>query len=216
MLLWINGPFGGGKTQTAHELRRRLVGSVVCDPELLGVGLHRMMPPALRGDFQDLAAWRHGVYEVLDLTLKGSTGPVIVPMTIVEPMYFRETVGHLREQGHDVRHFALLADRSTTLRRLRERGLGHAVQWIAGKDAALRVESFAVSRLDLCLERLQGPEFVEQVWTDHLTIAQVADHIAAAAGLSLAPNRDNTLRRRLRGAWIEARQIRFVKARHGL
>jgi hypothetical protein len=73
-----------------------------------------------------------------------------------------------------------------------------------------------VSRLDLCLERLQGPEFAEQVWTDHLTIAQVADHIAAAAGLSLAPNRDNTLRRRLRGAWVEARQIRFVKARHGL
>ena len=216
MLVWINGPFGGGKTQIAHELRRRLAGSVVCDPELLGIGLHRMMPPALRGDFQDLAAWRHGVFEVLDLALKASTGPVIVPMTIVEPMYLRETVGRLREQGHDVRHFALLADRRTTLRRLRERGLGQAVQWIAGKNAALRVERFAVSRLDLCLERLQGPEFAEQVWTDHRTIAQVADHIAASAGLSLAPNSDSTLQRRLRGAWIGARQIRFVKARQGL
>lgn len=66
MLLWINGPFGGGKTQTAHEIRRRLPGSIICDPELLGFGLHRMMPPTLRGDFQDLTAWRHGVYEVLD------------------------------------------------------------------------------------------------------------------------------------------------------
>jgi hypothetical protein len=44
MLLWINGPFGGGKTQTAFELHRRLPGSVVCDPELAGFGLHRMMP----------------------------------------------------------------------------------------------------------------------------------------------------------------------------
>ena len=26
MLVWINGPFGGGKTQTAHEIRRRLPG----------------------------------------------------------------------------------------------------------------------------------------------------------------------------------------------
>jgi hypothetical protein len=34
MLLWINGPFGGGKTATAHELNRRLPGSAVCDPEL--------------------------------------------------------------------------------------------------------------------------------------------------------------------------------------
>jgi hypothetical protein len=33
MLLWINGPFGGGKTQTAHEIQRRLPGSVICDPE---------------------------------------------------------------------------------------------------------------------------------------------------------------------------------------
>lgn len=211
MLLWINGPFGGGKTQTAHEIRRRLAGSIICDPELLGLGLHRMMPPTHRGDFQDLAAWRHGVFEVLDLTLKASTGEVIVPMTVVEPKYFRETVGRLREQGHDVRHFALLAQRSTTLRRLRERGLGHAVQMLAGKGAALRVESFAVSRLDLCLERLQEPEFAEQVWTDHLTIAQVADHIAGSAGLSLIPNSDSKLRDRLRTAWIGAKQIHFVK-----
>lgn len=98
------------------------------------------------------------------------------------------------------------------LRRLRERGLGHAVQLIAGKDAALRVESFAVSRLDQCLERLQEPEFGEQVWTDQLTIAQVADHIAGSAGLSLTPNSDSKLRGRLRGACIGARHIRLVKA----
>jgi hypothetical protein len=162
MLVWINGPFGGGKTQTAHEISRRLAGSIICDPELLGLGLHRMMPAALRGDFQDVVAWRHGVFEVLDLILKGSTGPVIVPMTVVEPVHFRETVGRLRDEGHDVRHFALLAQRSTMLRRLRERGLGRAVDLLAGEGAALRVESSAVSRLDLCLERLQEPEFAEQ------------------------------------------------------
>jgi hypothetical protein len=42
MLLWINGPFGGGKTQTAHELQRRLAGSVVCDPGHLGIGRARI------------------------------------------------------------------------------------------------------------------------------------------------------------------------------
>ena len=211
MLVWINGPFGGGKTQTAHELRRRLAGSIICDPELLGFALNRMMPAALRGDFQDLAAWRHGVFEVLNLTLKRSTGPVIVPMTVVEPRYFRETVGRLRDEGHDVRHFTLLAQRSTMLRRLRERGLGRAVDLIAGEGAALHIEGFAVSRLDLCLERLQQAEFAEQLWTDHLTIAQVADHIADAAGLSLTPSSDGWLRSRSRQAWIGATQIRFVK-----
>lgn len=63
-------PVRVGKTQTAYEIRRRLPGSVVCDPEHIGFGLHRTLPPSLRGDFQDLAAWRQGVYEVLDLALR--------------------------------------------------------------------------------------------------------------------------------------------------
>src|SRR5205823_6091133 len=151
MLLWINGPFGGGKTQTAFELHRRLPGSVVCDPEHAGFGLHRMVPRALRGDFQDYTAWRQGVREVLDLVLRKHDGPVIAPMTLVNGAYFDEVVGRLREDGHEVRHFALLAERDTVLRRLRERGWGFG----------LKLESFAVAKLDECLDRLQGPEFAE-------------------------------------------------------
>ncbi|MFE6458148.1 AAA family ATPase [Streptomyces cinereoruber] len=209
MLIWINGPFGGGKTQTAYELRRRLPGSVVCDPEHVGFGLHRMTPPGLRGDFQDLPAWRQGVYEVLDLALRRHPGVVIAPMTVVEPRYFEETVGRLRAAGHDVRHFALLAERATVLRRLRERGFGHAVRVLGGKDAPLRRESFAVSRLDLCLDRLRGEEFAEHVHTDRLTVPQVADRIAASAGLVLAPDTDGALRARLRRATVGVRHIRF-------
>jgi len=209
MLLWINGPFGGGKTQAAHELQRRLSGSVICDPEHVGFGLHRMTPPPLRADFQDFPAWRQAVYEVLDLVLTKHDGTVIVPMTVVEPEYFGQTVGRLRERGHDVLHFALLADRRTILRRLRERGFGRAVQLVAGRDVPLRRESFAVAKLDLCLERLREPEFAEHVWTDHLTIPQVADHIAASARLTLAPNTDTALRGRLRRAWIGAKHIRL-------
>ncbi|MGK5627867.1 AAA family ATPase [Streptomyces sp. URMC 123] len=209
MLLWINGPFGGGKTQSAYELRRRLPGSVVCDPEHVGFGLHRMTPPALRGDFQDLSAWRQGVFEVLDFTLTRHRGTVIAPMTLVEPAYFREIVGRLRERGHDVRHFALLAERETVLRRLRERGLGHAARFLTGKDAGLRRESFAVAKLDLCLERLRGDEFAEHVWTDRLTVPQVADRIAASAGLTPLPNTDGPLRGGLRRTWTGVKHIRI-------
>jgi hypothetical protein len=60
VLIWVNGPFGGGKTQVAHELQRRVPGSVVCDPEHVGFGLHRMTPPGLRGDFQPERLMRPG------------------------------------------------------------------------------------------------------------------------------------------------------------
>lgn len=210
MLLWINGPFGGGKTQTAYELHRRLPGSVVCDPEHVGFGLHRMLPPKLRNDFQDLEAWRLGVVEVLDLVLRAHAGPVIAPMTVVEPSYFEETVGALREHGHDVRHFALLARRETVLNRLRERGFGHLMQFVVGKDAPLRRESFAVAKLDHCLEWLARPEFAEHLWTDTVPIADVVDRIAASADLTLAPDTTGPTVARLRRAWIGAKHIRLA------
>jgi len=210
VLVWINGPFGGGKTQTAYELHRRLAGSVVCDPGHVGFGLHRMTPPALRVDFQELPAWRQGVFEVLDLALCNYQGIVLAPMTVIEPAYFEDTVGRLRDRGHDVRHFALLAERGTVLRRLRERGFGHAAQLLVGQGPLLRRESFAVSKLDRCLEQLREPMFAEQLWTEELTISDVADRIAASAGLRLSPNTDTALRGGLRRAWIGFKHIRFV------
>lgn len=209
MLLWINGPFGGGKTQTAHEIQRRLPGSVICDPEHAGFGLRRTLPPELRGNFQDLTSWRQGVVEVLDLALSKHDGVVIAPMTVTNSDYFAETVGRLGELGHDVRHFSLLAQRETVLKRLRERGLGHLLQRVAGKNAGLRRESWAVRQLDHCLERLREPEFAEHLWTDHSTVPKTADRIAVLAGLRLRPNNEGALRTRLRQAGVGIRHIRF-------
>ncbi|MFJ4686143.1 AAA family ATPase [Streptomyces sp. NPDC091377] len=209
MLLWINGPFGGGKTQTAHEIQRRLPGSVICDPEFPGFGLRRMLPPELRGDFQDLAAWRQGVVEVLDLALSQHEGVVIVPMTVTDSGYFAETVGRLRELGHDVQHFTLLARRETVVKRLRERGLGQVVRLFAGKKATKGRETWAVRQLDRCLERLGEPEFAEHLWTDDSTVPKTADRIAVLAGLKLRPNHEGRVRTRLRQVRVGVRHIRF-------
>ncbi|MFQ6146986.1 AAA family ATPase [Streptomyces seoulensis] len=209
MLLWINGPFGGGKTQTAHEIRRRLPGSVICDPEHAGFGLRRMFPPHLRGDFRELTAWRQGVAEVLDLVLARHDGVVIVPMTVTDPGHFAETVGRLRERGHDVRHFTLLAQRETVLRRLRERGFGHLLQYVAGKNPGPARESWAVGQLDHCLRQLALPEFAEHLWTDHSTVPRTAERIAVLSGLTLRPSTEGALRTRLRQAGVGIRHIRL-------
>lgn len=211
MLLWINGPFGGGKTQTAFELHRRLPGSVVCDPEMVGYGLHRMMPPKLRTDFQHFPSWRQGVFEVLDHVLREHEGVVIAPMTVADPRYFGETVGRLRESGHDVRHFALLARRETVLDRLRDRGLGFAplLRAVGQGDLLLRAEQFAVDRLDFCLENLSKPGFAEHIWTDATPVAAVADRIADTAGLRPTPDTDSPMRGRLRRMAVTVRSVRL-------
>src|SRR5579871_4992230 len=107
MLIWINGAFGVGKTQTAHELQRRLANAHVADPELLGFALLKMLPPKERRDFQDLSQWREAVVATLQQIDAANHGPVIVPMSIVRDDYFDEIVGGLRSEGVDLRHYAL-------------------------------------------------------------------------------------------------------------
>ena len=199
VLLWINGPFGSGKTHTADEIQRRLAGSVICDPEHLGFGLHRMTPLALRGNFQDIPAWRQGTLEVLDHLLDKHEGDVIVPMTIIEPAYLAEILVPLRRSGHDVRHFTLLAERATILRRLR------------GRSLPMRRDTFAEGNIDACLDRLRHDEFAEHIRTDELTIRQTADRIAASAGLILNPGASNFLRARAHRTWVTIKHIRAIK-----
>jgi hypothetical protein len=198
MLVWINGPFGVGKTAIAFELNRRLPGSAVCDPEHVGFGMRRMLPASLRGNFQDIPAWRHAVRELLGRTLATYDGPVIAPMTLVNPGYFQEIVGGLREDGFEVHHFALLAEPATVVRRLRARSLG----------LEPRRQRWEVDHLAEWLRVLGQPEFAQQVHTDHKTIAQVADIIAGSAGLAITPSVGGPLR-----AWLHryATTVRHVR-----
>lgn len=199
MLIWLNGPFGRGKTATAHELAGRLDGAAVCDPEEVGLGLHRALPPALRGDFQDLRTWRAGVVEVLGLALERGAGPIIAPMTLVDETYFDQVLGELRRSSHDVHHVALMAPREVVIERLRRRGLGRG----------LGRESFALERLDGCLDALSGPTYASHLDTEGRTVAQVADEVARIAELPIRPSTDGPTRAWLRRKTTSLRHLRL-------
>jgi hypothetical protein len=199
VLLWINGPCGVGKTATATELNRRLPGSVICDPEHVGYGMRRMLPASLRPRWQEIPAWRHSVRELLRMTLAGHDGPVIAPGTLVDRGHFREIIGGLRGEGIDVRHFALLAEPATVVRRLRGRSLG----------LEPRTQPWETEVLGGWLEQLRRPEFAQHVQTDDKTVAQVADVIAGSAGLAIAPSTDDPVRSFLHRYATTARHIRW-------
>ena len=196
MLLWINGPFGVGKSHTAYGLARRLPEAFVCDPEPLGSGIARMTPPGLRGDFQDVPLWRQGVIDLLERNLGHYHGVVIVPMTLVEPAYFDEIVGGLRARGHDVRHVVLLASRTTLLQRLRSRGE--------------RSSSWGARQLERCLGGLRVIEPSAHIDTDGLTHEQVVEEVARRVGLPLQPDTASLWQR-----YWERITLRVLGARRG-
>jgi len=200
VLIWINGAFGAGKTQTAFELRRRLADAHVADPELLGFAMHRMLPPAARDDFQDLAAWRSAVVDVLQQAEAAHAGPVLVPMTIVRDDYFDEIVGGLRSCGVDVRHYALIASPETLRKRLSTR--------IAFVRSGLRRETWAVQQIPRCVAALAQERYATHVHTDQKTTDEVVEWIATDTGLTLQAPRLAPWRYQLRRLEVGINHIR--------
>ena len=59
MIVWINGPFGVGKSTTSGLLAAAWPQAIEFDPEVLGYVLRRWQPDGLQiDDFQDLSVWR--------------------------------------------------------------------------------------------------------------------------------------------------------------
>ena len=187
MIVWLNGAFGAGKTTAAYELHRRLPGSFVYDPEEVGFFLRKNMPEACHtADFQDMPLWRSFNYQILKELHESYDGPVIVPMTLVEPAYFEEIAGRLMGEGVPVVHIVLWASRETILQRLRKRSLGR-----------MRSESFAVEAIGRCLEFFERPGVGIRIDTGGVPVDEVVEQIAGVCGLDLPPDRRGRLRREM-------------------
>lgn len=121
MIIWLNGAFGAGKTQTAWELRRRMADAYVYDPENAGVFIRKNLPPSLlTGDFQDYPMWRAFNLDMLTYIARQYDGCIIVPMTVTSRAYYDELIGPL-SRNFDLRHIILYAGRETLLKRLASR-----------------------------------------------------------------------------------------------
>ncbi|WP_232316968.1 AAA family ATPase [Paenibacillus sp. D9] len=198
-IVWINGAFGSGKTQTAWELHRRLPGSYVFDPENAGYYIRANMPDSLqKGDFQEFPLWRRFNYDMLSYLADLHDGVLLVPMTVTDPLKFAEIAGRLRSDGRDLRHYALLASEGELLRRLRSRGEGR--------------RSWAAAQIGRCVRELKQDAFAEQLDTEPWSVAETAERIAALAGLELLPRSGGAS-----GAWSRLlTQLRHVRWQKGI
>jgi len=178
VIIWINGAFGAGKTSAAFELRRRLEHSFVYDPENIGYFFRKNLPRVCcTDDFQDMSLWRSFNYSILKELHGAYHGTVIVPMTLVNPIYYREIIQRLKDEGTPLRHFILYADRETILRRLKKRSLGK-----------LNREAFAVEAIDRCLAFFDCHADGTRIQTDEMTVEEVAARIGKECGLPLLPD----------------------------
>jgi hypothetical protein len=167
-LIWINGPFGGGKSSAAKVLVTRLAGAVLFDPEHVGFLLREILPVPT-GDFQDLPEWRDLWVRTASTLIDHGSDIVVMPMAVHRQGSFEEVINGLRETGASVHHIVLDASEATLHRRIDQDATEsrHAKEWRAAKISQfIDARGWLLPAADLTIT------------TDDLPIDRVAARIA--------------------------------------
>lgn len=164
MIIWINGAYGAGKSSVAEILREKLPNSCIFDPENIGTVIRNEKPASLwKDDFQDYSSWRETVCCLLRELHESYDGTIIVPMSVVDPGYFQETIGRLEREGLPILHFVLLASAEKVMERIRLRGEDETC-WCA-------------RQVDRCVQALGNTIRGIEIETDHKSPEDAAQEI---------------------------------------
>jgi len=196
MIVWINGAFGSGKTQTAYELNKRIPNSHVFDPEKTGFYIRDNIPKSIGiGDFQGYLMWREFNSKMLEYMSTNYDGIIIVPMTVTHKEYMEEILKHVNNEEHKICYFTLKVSASTLLKRLNRRGDGK--------------NSWAAKQIDRCVSALSDDYFKEHIVTDNMTIDEVVETIAARCHIELLDDNRSQVKKKLDRLIVWKKNIRL-------
>ncbi len=167
MVVWLNGPYGVGKSTLAEKLRERVPDSFVFDAEEVGNAVRENMPPERFNGyiFEGYPLWFRFCAELLRDILDGRETTVFVPMTLVYKDSFEKIAQPLAAHGIEARHILLTSTRDVVRGRILARG----------EDA----DCWCAQNIDLCLENQAEFENVLRVESVGRTVDELADEVLA-------------------------------------
>ena len=158
MIIFINGPFGVGKTTVAKMLVKAIPNSMLFDAEDVGYFLRHVVKDVEQTeDFQDLAMWRPLVVTTTSMLLETYGRTLIMPMTIWYRPYFDQVIGGIRQFEPNLHHFCLTASKETLIARIQKRGTSpESFAWCMGRN-------------EQAIESFQSSVFTQHIETDKIT-----------------------------------------------
>ncbi|WP_433750300.1 AAA family ATPase [Falsibacillus pallidus] len=169
MIIMINGAFGVGKTSVAEELKSRISGSILFDPEMVGYLLREMIPLEIRqneaktGDFQDYIMWKKLVVKVAEELMETYHETLIVPMTIYNQERFEYIYNGFKKIDDKTHHFCLMGEKETIADRLLKRGEEEG--------------NWCFQQIEKGLSGFASGTFDEYIQTDKLSVNEITEHI---------------------------------------
>lgn len=169
MLIWLNGPFGVGKTSVAKELLSKHSSFRLFDPEQVGYMLRACLPDVPNEDFQDLLPWRSLVPRVGAELFDFANGSLVAVQSVLVQKYWEELVAGFQKEG--LRPFHIVLDCEP--RELRRR--------VLADDVERGAEQWRLDHIDNYLAALEWMLSSADLVIDTTSIAasEVADLITA-------------------------------------
>ena len=165
MIVFVNGPFGLGKTTVASLLAEKIPHAMLYDPEKLGAVLNKVLGPFHRvDDFQYYALWRILLVGGAGVLKQVSARTLVVPMTVWRrDLFDRITAGLQRVD--ELSCFRLTASRDVLVDR------------ISSDSEDPEAYGWRMEHVEVCLRAALDPAFGTEILTDGRTPAEVADQI---------------------------------------
>lgn len=166
MILFLNGPFGVGKTSVAKVLVDEMNHAMLYDPEVIGTVLKRVLGPFRQvEDYQDYALWRTLVVGGARVLRRTTRRTLVIPMTVYRREVFDPMVAGLRRLDKDLSCFRLAVSRDVLLDR------------ISSDMEDREAYAWRSSHIEVCLEASGDPAFGTEIRTEGRTPAEIADEL---------------------------------------
>lgn len=168
MIVWIDGPYGVGKSTLAREMRELLPKCHIFAAEEVGNAVRDNLPPELFAGyiFEGYPLWFDFCAALLLEIADRFDGDVLAPMTLTRPDSFEKIAQKLKAAGHDVRHVLLESDYDTVRSRILARG---------GEEGCWCMEN-----IPLCLDAQREFQNVLRIPSFEKTPRELAEEVLAA------------------------------------
>ena len=159
MIIWLNGPYGVGKSTLAEQLQVRISPSFLFDAELVGDAVRENYPlQFFKETYEEFPLWIQGCCQLLKELDTVYDGCIIVPMTLIRPQSAILIIDRLRSENVLVKHILLEADSETIRQRILTRGEEEDC-WCM-QQIGKCIEGQKVMPCDMRICALQSPEIL--------------------------------------------------------
>lgn len=179
MIIYINGPYGVGKTSIARNLIKKIPSSILFDPEEIGFLLNNLIPSKIRKesenrglqfrgpDWTELNLWKKSVVDIGIFLRKEYNQNVIIPQTILNKSTLSYILEGFKKEGEKVYSFCLIAEKEILEERLIKRIKEMRMEHLIGTP-----EFYPFEKIDQCLEVFSNEKNID---TSGKSVDEISD-----------------------------------------